>query len=96
MITMREIGRWRVWYVRLASYLGIVNFAMLIHLTLIQNPNIWYLVPLGIIGLGVLLYIDIKHILPFEAGYGFAKTPQNAEMNERLKRIEDILARDKQ
>ena len=76
---MREwLGRIQVWQSRLAQYVSMINFMMILFLYLIEKPFglLWYHW-VFIIGLAVvsILAIDIRIIFPESQNYIYDKNP---------------------
>ena len=86
-----ELGKYHVWVSRLSSYLGPLNFAMILYMFVIKDPAgiAWYWwVLLGLIGLPSLLAFDILVVYPSALRYSFVK---NSEWVDKIENIEKIL-----
>ena len=86
-----ELGKYHVWMSRLSSYLGPVNFTMLLYMFIIRDPMgiSWYWwAMLGVIGLPMLLAFDIIVIYPSALRYSFVK---NSEWVIKIDNIEKML-----
>ena len=76
------LGKLKIWYMRAASYMSIVNFVMIFYLYIIESPfglqwYHWFL--FMSIGGSMLLYIDVKYIFPSGNIYTFDKSPKNVK-----------------
>jgi len=83
-------GKLKVWQQRLASYVSMVNFAMIFYLYIIESPMglLWYhWVMVVIIGIVSIVFVDVRYILPNTLKYNFNKNPR---MNEMKREIEEI------
>jgi len=72
------LGRFDVWRQRLQSYLGFVNFLMILYLYLSSSPFGvgWWFWVLGFgIGAPVLIVLDILFVYPHVLNYSFSKNP---------------------
>lgn len=82
-------GKAKLWQSRLGGYLSIINFCMLFFLYIIESPmNLeWYQWLIIIItGLSVVIYVDMKYILPSEATYSSLKNPFLVDMKKEINR----------
>ena len=89
-----EIGRYKTWLGRLQSYLGPLNFVMILYLYIQRQPlgiiwQIWVII-LSIF-LIVLLFIDIVFIYPSESRYISRKNPEWVELREEIVEIKEML-----
>ena len=83
----RAAGKLKVWQSRLATYISMVNFAMIFYLYIIQSPMgmEWYHWLIIIVG-GTLsiVFIDTKFIMPAALEYGFEKNPQMVKLKRQV------------
>jgi len=84
-----DLGTIKTLQNRLASYAAMLNFAMILYLFIIQNTWFpWYMwIILGVVSMVVLLFIDIKVILPQQFSFEFSKSPPMMKLLENQKRI---------
>lgn len=88
----RELGKAKVILERVTGWAGKFNFIMILYLTSIANPDIITYIPgLAVFGV-VLLWVDLKYIMPSELTYYYKeKNPAIVEIIDRLERIESRL-----
>ena len=101
-------GKLKVWQQRLATYISMVNFAMLFYLYIIESPMglRWYhwfvIITVGVL---IIVYIDARFIFPSSLAYTFEKNPEFTSLrkasNENSEKLDFIiealgLKRDKQ
>lgn len=88
----KMLGSVKIWQSRLAGYVSMLNFAMILYLYIIESPfgMEWYhWVLLLVVGCAVIIYVDIKYIFPSANLYTFNKNPgwmsikKQAEENDR-------------
>lgn len=87
-----DLGRYQVWYSRLASYISSINFVMIMYLYVASNPMgiIWYYwVIFIIIAVVFILFIDIIFVLPSSQQYSFNKNPEFVELREQIKKLHE-------
>lgn len=85
-----EVGRYKTWIVRLQSYLGPLNFIMVLYLYIIQEPLgiIWQVwVVILVVLLAFVLAFDMRVIYPSEARFISRKNPEWVEMREEILEI---------
>ena len=80
-------GKLKVWQNRLASYISIVNFVMILYLYIIQSPMgmewyHWLIIIVG--GTSSIVFIDTKFIMPASLAYGFEKNPQMVKLKKQV------------
>jgi hypothetical protein len=90
----REVGRYKTWLNRLQSYMGPLNFIMVLYLYIITEPlglrwEIWAVVLT--LFLGVVLIFDVVVIYPSEQMYNTQKNPEWNDFRDDVKRILVIL-----
>ena len=83
------LGKMKVWQQRLATYVGMLNFAMLFYLFIIENKWLSWYVWLVIVTTGIiaLVVVDTKIIMPHALAYNFEK---NREWNRLMDEIEEL------
>jgi hypothetical protein len=83
------LGKMKVWQQRLATYVGMLNFAMLFYLFIIENKWMAWYVWLVIVTTGIvtLVVVDTKIIMPHSLAYNFEK---NREWNRLMDEIEEL------
>ena len=91
---MKNIGRYKTWLNRLQSYLGPLNFLMIMYLYIVQEPlgltwQIWVII-LGSF-LTVLLIVDLLIIFPSEQQYISRKNPEWRELRDDVHQIKKQL-----
>jgi len=87
-------GKLKVWQMRLASYIAIVNFVMIFYLYIIESPMgfEWYHWAIIIVtGITVIVFIDTKFILPSSQVYTFNKNPQMVKLKEQVNKNKVML-----
>ena len=89
-----ELGKYHTWVVRIGSYLGPINFVLILYTFINQGPfglpkEYWLL--LVVIGLPILLIVDIIFVFPSDLRYSFVKNPEMMDITERLKIIDGKL-----
>ncbi len=80
-------GKVKVWQMRLASYVAIVNFVMIFYLYILESPMgfewyHWLVLIVG--GIIVIVFIDTKFILPSSQVYTFNKNPEFVKLKEQV------------
>lgn len=83
------LGKMKVWQQRLATYVGMLNFAMLFYLFIIENKWLSWYVWLVIVTTGIiaLVVVDTKFIMPHSLAYNFEK---NREWNRLMDEIDEL------
>jgi len=89
-----NLGKYKTWINRLQTYLGPINFMMVLYLYIRQEPlniiwQVWVIV-IGII-LTCLLMFDLFLVFPSELVYGSKKNPEWMELRDEIKEIRGIL-----
>ena len=89
-----ELGKYHTWVVRVGSYLGPINFVLILYTFINQGPlglpkEYWLL--LVAIGLPILLVMDIVFVLPSDLRYSFVKNPEMMDITDRLRIINEKL-----
>jgi len=89
-----SLGKYKTWVNRLQTYLGPLNFMMILYLYIKQDPLdiIWqvWVVIIGVL-LSVLLMFDLFFVFPSELGYGSKKNPEWMGLRDEIKEIRSIL-----
>ena len=89
-----EIGRYKTWLGRLQSYLGPLNFVMILYLYIKEEPMgiIWqaWAVILSVF-LVVILFIDVVFIYPSESRYISRKNPEWCELRDEIVEIRKLI-----
>lgn len=98
-------GKIKVWQIRLAGYISLVNFIMIFYLYIVESPLglEWYhWASIIILGCTIIIFIDIRYIFPASQEYIFNKNPsfkklkKTVEDNQKmLKNIITLLEEDK-
>ena len=89
-----DLGRYRVWISNQQTYLGMLNFAMILYLYISQDPMgivWWKWAALIVCMLPLLGAFDIKFIFPSAQKYGFKKNPELVELKEEVKKSTEYL-----
>ncbi len=90
----KRLGILKVWANRLQTYLGPLNFLMILYLYITNEPLgiKWYYWVIAIIPtLLLVLYIDLKVILPVSQEYVFRKNPEWMLLKEEMRLLrEDV------
>lgn len=87
-------GKLKVWQERLAGYAAMLNFFMIFYLYILESPLglRWYHWTIFIAtGVVLIIYIDIKFIMPNSLKYGFEKNPELINLRNELKEIKSLL-----
>lgn len=87
-----DLGRYRVYLIRLTSYLGIVSILMILKVFAEDEPLgwKWYIWLILILFLSVfLIYFDNKYVIKKEGDYGISKTPRWVAMEKKIGNIEN-------
>lgn len=92
--TRLRIGKYKSILNRLISYLGILNFSMLLYIFVKNQPLgfnwfIWFITVIFLC-LGIMIF-DIFFVIKAESIYLFKKNPKLVEMNEKLDTIINLL-----
>lgn len=88
------LGKFKTWQMRLATYVSMVQFIMVFYIFIIESPMglLWYhWFVLILCGISILMFIDIRFIMPYNLDYTFAKTPKLAKMGRDIEIIKDDL-----
>lgn len=86
---MKKLGKLKAMYGRSAMYVGLVNFLMLIYLTL-RDPAIEpWMMAAGLAGLVFVVLLDVKYVMRFEQEYIMDMTPNVRRIEEKVDRILD-------
>lgn len=94
-MTYRDLlGKAKVWQMRLASYVAMINFVMIFYLYIIESPlgfpwYTWLVVILGVVS--VVVFVDTALILPASQNYLWDKTPQWREFYSQWKSVYPVL-----
>ncbi len=83
-------GKLKVWQQRLASYVSMVNFAMIFYLYIIESPMglQWYhWIMIIVIGVVSIVFIDVRYVLPNTLKYNFNKNPEMIQLKNQLGEI---------
>lgn len=89
-----ELGKYHTWIVRIGSYLGPINFVLILYTFINQGPfglpkEYWLI--LVVIGLPILLIVDIIFVFPSDLRYSFVKNPEMMDITDRLRIIDEKL-----
>lgn len=90
----KVLGMIKVWQQRLATYLSLINFVMIFYLYIIESPLglKWYhWLPIIVIGVVSVLYVDVKYIFPNTQLYTFKKNPGMVMLKEMIEENSDKL-----
>jgi len=90
------LGQLKVWQTRLASYIGMINFFMILYLYIIESPMDfeWYhWVLLILFAVIIILVIDIKYVFPASQEYAFHKNPEWMKLRKDIRRNSEKLDR---
>lgn len=83
-------GKLKVWQQRLASYVSVINFAMIFYLYIIESPMglQWYhWAVVVVVGIVSVVFIDVRYVLPNTLKYNFNKNPRMFEMKLEVEEI---------
>lgn len=90
------LGRLKQWQVRLASYVSIIQFAMVFYLFIVENKWFdWYIWTI-LISMAVISIIsfDAKLVMPNQLGYAFEVNTEWKKHKRNQKKIMDHLGLD--
>ena len=94
----KTFGMIKVWQQRIATYISMINFIMIFYLYIIESPMglEWYhwLILISV-SVGLIIYIDVKIILPESQDYMFYKTPFMVKMREDVEEIKKAVLEEK-
>ena len=76
------------WFSKLIS---VMNFAMLLYLTLQENSLFGWLLPFAFLAWGFVTFLDLVFIYPTETDYSFMKVPVFAQMINDISIIKEDL-----
>jgi len=86
----REVGRYKTWLNRLQSYMGPLNFVMVLYLYISTEPlkiAWWVWTVVLTFFLVVVLIFDVVVIFPSEQTYNTQKNPEWNDFREDVRRI---------
>lgn len=88
-----DLGKLKMWQTRLATYISMVNFAMIFYLFIAENKWFEWYIWTFIIMLSVLVIVvfDTVNVMPKQLRYSFLKNPEWLKMKRNQKRIMDKL-----
>jgi len=87
-------GKVKVWQSRLATYISMVNFAMIFYLYIIETPmglKWWHWLLIIVITTLVTVYVDTKFIFPTSQAYTFNKNPEMMRLKKKTEENNKIL-----
>lgn len=82
------LGKLKVWQLRLASYISMVNFIMILYLYILESPLgiQWYhWVIVIVFGIVVVMSLDILYVFPETQRYTWIKNPEYLELKQEIK-----------
>jgi len=90
----KDIGRYKTWMNRLATYLVPLNFSMILYLYVLGEPlgitwQVWTVVLF--VFLVFILIFDVLVVFPSEQRYTTQKNPEWVELRDDVKDIKEIL-----
>ena len=97
----RNFGKFRIWIIRVGSYLSPINFLLILYSFAKNEPfgvNFWFWMIFCIIGVFALLVFDTLFMFSSELNYSYIKNPGmralenkvNTIINNQNKIIEEI------
>jgi len=90
----RQLGILKAWVARIQTYLGLVNFMMLLYLYVTQEPlgiKWYYWIALLLPSLAFILWADLKIIFPVSQEYIYRKNPEWIKLREEVRKLRNIL-----
>lgn len=86
----KHLGKVKIWQQRLATYVSMINFAMIFYLYIIESPMgfQWYhwliMIFAGVI---LVVFVDTMYIMPHAYSYTFEKNSEFQEVKMDVKAI---------
>jgi len=85
-----ELGRVRTWVTRLAGYLSILNFGMILYNFVLGDPlgvakEVWLIVAL--IGVPAIMFFDIVIMMPSELRYTYDKNKRFVDLEKKVDKV---------
>lgn len=89
-----KMGRYKTWVNRLQTYMGPLNFVMILYLYIQQEPlgiiwQVWFIL-LGAALVGLLLF-DLVIVYPSELKYSTRKNPEWNDLRDDIRTIKEKL-----
>jgi len=87
-------GKLKVWQSRLATYIAMVNFALIFYLFILESPMglEWYhWLIITVTGIISIVFIDTKFIMPSAMAYSFEKNPRMVNIEKNVEKIKELL-----
>jgi hypothetical protein len=85
-----NVGRFRIWIIRVGSYLSPINFLLILYGFAKNEPlgiNFWLWMFVCIIGVFVLLVFDTIVMFPSELHYSYMKNPGMRNLENKINEI---------
>lgn len=85
-----KLGIMKAWTARIQTYLGLINFVMILYLYVIQEPlglKWYYWIILLIPALSLILWLDLKVIFPVSQEYIYRKNPEWMKLREEINKL---------
>ena len=88
----RQLGILKAWTARMQTYLGLLNFFMILYLYVTQEPLgiKWYVwVAVMIPCMCLVLWLDLKIIFPVSQEYIYRKNPEWMELRKEIRKLRE-------
>ena len=85
-----RLGRFRTWVTRLAGYLSMLNFGMILYNFVLDDPlgiskEIWLV--LAVVGVPAIMLFDIVIMMPSELEYTYDKNKRFIDLEKKVDRV---------
>jgi hypothetical protein len=81
------LGKFKFIFERWKNYLGIVGLILALRMNVLLSPIEWYWIVIGFVLSVVIVYLDMRFVLPEEGSIGTRKNPEMMEMKRMIEEI---------